>query len=326
VTNQHAGSRPFNFLPGLGLATVIATVAHIFSLGHPALDPLVISVLISIVLGNLLAASPRLEPGAALARRIFIPIGIVLYGTQMDLRPLRTFGPGRIVHIFLMVFTALIAISWIAARLGIPRKLGLLLAAGSAICGASAIMVLSPVIKAEKEDTSVSILAITVVGLIGVVLYPLAQEMLTLSNDVYALLCGSTLNQMGQVRAAAALIGQNVLEIAVPVKLLRIGTLFPIAIAYSYLAGNYRGKVYVPWFIVGSAVVALVCNLAAPAQFLRTAATPFVMFFFSIGISGVGLSVNIESLIDVGPKPLVAAFLGWLILIFLFIVGLKLIG
>jgi uncharacterized integral membrane protein (TIGR00698 family) len=323
---DHSAEQRFSFLPGIALTIAITAATHLLSLGHPALDPLVLSILISIVIGNLLGPRLRLERGIALARRIFIPLGIILYGTQMDLQPLRLYGTGRLLHILVMVFAGLTSIYWLSTVLGISRKLSLLLAAGSVICGASAIMVLSPVIKAEKEDTSVSLLAITVVGLTGIILFPLFQEILALSDEVYALLCGSTLHQMGQVRAAAALLGQNVLEMAVPVKLLRIGTLLPIAIIYSLITGTENREVYIPWFIVGSLIIAVLSNLYPPLHTHRAAIAPFVTFFFSIAISGIGLSVDLESLIDVGPKPLLAAFLGWFVLIALFILGLNLIG
>ena len=325
MKNQ-AAEKPSSPVPGICLSVVIAGASQLLSLGHAALDPLVLSLMISIVLGNLLGPSPRLEPGIALVSRIFIPLGIILYGTQMDPQPLRLYGTGRLLHILFMVFAGLAAIYWLSRRLGITKKLSMLLAAGSVICGASAIMVLSPVIKAEKEDTSVSLLAITVVGLTSVILIPLFHEILSLSDAVYALLCGSTLSQVGQVRAAASLLGQNVLELALPIKLLRIGTLLPVAVIYSFITAEERRKIYIPWFIIGSIFVAALFNLYPPLHSHRDEIAPFVTFFFSIAISGIGLSVDLESLIDVGPKPLLAAFLGWLILIALLILGLKLIG
>jgi uncharacterized membrane protein YadS len=52
---------------------------------------------------------------------------------------------------------------------------------------------------------------------------------------------------------------------------------------------------------------------------------PYFAFCFSIPIAGIGLPVDIESIIDVGPKPLLGAFIGWILLITLFILGVGLI-
>lgn len=311
-----------DYLPGLGTAVLIASVSIALSLGHVALDPLVLAVLISIIAGNLLGPSPRLDPGISLSHRILIPAGIILYGSQMQFQPIKDLGAGPILFILFLVMASLAVIYTIAERFNIPRKIGLLLAAGSAICGASAIVVLSPVIQAKKEDTSVSLLAITVVGLTGVIVYPLLQETLGLSERFYAMLCGSTLYQMGQVKAAASLVSPAAMDLAVPVKLIRVGTLLPIAIAFSLAAGKDGKKLYVPWFIVGSIVLAAVVNLIPGLEGFQAAAGPYVTFFFSVAIAAIGLSVDLESIIDVGPKPLLVVFLGWFVLILFFLAGM----
>jgi uncharacterized integral membrane protein (TIGR00698 family) len=320
MQNERPGAF-WSYLPGLGIVVLIAGLSSLLTLGHVALDPLILSMLISIIAGNLLGRHRSLDAGISVSYRIFIPAGIVLYGSQLDLQPVRTIGAGHIVHTFLIVFAALVVIYWLSRWLGLAKRISMLLAAGSAICGASAIMVLSPVIDAEKEETSVSLLAITVIGLAGVIIYPLAQEMLELSERTYALLCGSTLYQMGQVKAAAALFSQKALELAMPVKLLRIGALLPIAIVFSQLAGNRRKKLFVPWFIVGSIAVAVAVNLFPSLASLRSALAPSISFIFSIAIAGIGLTVDLGSIIDKGTRPFLAVFLGWIVLIALFAAG-----
>lgn len=310
-----------NYFPGLAISTAIASAAFLLTLGHVSLDPLVLSILISIIVGNLIVHKHQIESGISLSHRYIIPIGIVMYGTQVDFQPLRALGTSRILYILFMVAAALSAIYAVAQRIGIGKRTGLLLAAGSAVCGASAIMVLSTVIRAEREQTSISLLTITVVGLMGVIVYPLLQETFGLSEQTYALLCGSTLYQMGQVKAAASILSQTALDIAVPVKLLRVGTLLPIAIIYSALSAGTIRRPFIPWFIIGSVVVAVVMNTTPELNMLREAAAPYITLLFSIAIAAIGLSVDIEAIIDVGPKPLLVGFLGWIILIVLFIAG-----
>lgn len=311
----------WSYLPGLGIAVFIAAVSYLLALGHVALDPLVLSILISIIVGNLLGPYRNIEAGVSLSYRLFIPLGIILYGTQMDLQPLRTVGIRHITHTIVIVFACLAAVSWLSHRLGLAKKLSMLLAAGSAICGASAIMVLSPVIGAKKEETSVALLAITVIGLAGIIVYPLAQEYLNLSERTYGLLCGSTLYQMGQVRVAATLLSQAAVDIAIPVKLIRIGALLPVAIMFSLLARGRGQKLFIPWFIVGSIIVAAAFNVVPALGALRASIASFISFIFAIAIAGIGLTIDLESIIDMGFKPLLAVFLGWLLLLALFTAG-----
>lgn len=316
----------WSYLPGLSIAVLIAAASYLLATGHVALDPLVLSILISIIVGNLLGPYRSMEKGVSLSYRLFIPLGIILYGTQMDLQPLRTVGIRHIAHTIVIVFACLGAVAWLSRKLGMAKKLSMLLAAGSAICGASAIMVLSPVIGAKKEETSVSLLAITVIGLGGIIIYPLAQEYLDLSERAYGLLCGSTLYQVGQVRVAASLLSQASVDLAIPVKLIRVGTLLPIAIMFSLLSRERGQKLFIPWFIVGSIIVAAAFNLIPSLGALRESVSPFITFTFAIAIAGIGLTVDLESIIDVGFKPLLAVFLGWLTLLTLFAVGYALIA
>lgn len=313
-------------LPGLGLATLIAATAHLLSMGHVTLDPHVLSILISIIIGNLIGGRGRIEPGISFSRQFVIPIGIILYGTQLDLQPLRISGIDRVYLVIAMVVVGVISIFLLSKALGIRRNTGLLLAAGSSICGASAIIVLAPILRAEKEDMSISLLTITVIGLTGVILYPLIQDGLSLSDDLYALLCGSTLPQMGQVQAAASLMGDMALNMAVPVKLIRLGMLLPAAVAFSVMSRKQHGnRLPIPWFIMGFLLTAAAVNLSDAAASYRAEIAPAVKFFFSIAIASIGLSIDLESIIEAGPRPLLTGLLGWIILVILFTLGATLI-
>jgi len=313
-------------LPGMGVAFTIAAASWMLAAGHVALDPLILAILTSIIIANLAGPSPRLDAGITLARRSLIPAGIILYGAQMDLKPLVTIGAGQVLYLVFTVITVLLAVGWIARRMGVRKSIGLLLAAGSSICGASAIVVLAPVLGAKKEEISISLLAITVIGLTGVIIYPLAQELAGLPERTYALLCGSTLYQMGQVKAAAALVSPAVVDLAVPVKLVRVGMLLPVAITYSLLQGSPQRKPYVPWFIVGALAAALLMNAVPPLAEVRPFIAPYGTFLFTIAIAAIGLSVDLEAIIEVGPRPFLLVFQSWLILLALFVLGTLLIG
>ncbi len=309
-------------LPGLGLTALIAAVCQGISLGHQILDPLVLCMLTSIILGNLLGTGRAFQPGVAFSRDYLIPLGIILYGLQLDLHPFGHQGAGRVVHVIAMVAVGLAAIFFLCRALGISRRTGMLIAAGSVICGASAIVVLSPIVRAEKEETSVSLLAITVIGLMGVIFYPLLQDFLNLSAETYALLCGSTLFQMGQVRSAASFLGENILTIAVPLKLLRISMLLPVSVVYAFLSGNdQRRLAAAPWFIAGFAITAVSANVLPSLAQTRDAVAPAATFLFSNAIAGIGLSIDLESIFDAGLKPFAAASLGLLVMIALFFLG-----
>lgn len=51
-------------------------------------------------------------------------------------------------------------------------RLGTLIASGTGICGVTAIMATSPVIKAKENEISYAVANITIFGLTGMMLYP----------------------------------------------------------------------------------------------------------------------------------------------------------
>jgi uncharacterized integral membrane protein (TIGR00698 family) len=323
-----------SYIPGLLLSIFIATVAFLLSSFHPALDSLVVSILFGIILGNLLREREPIEKGINLATKVFIPVGITLYGSQMRFyTPLPYYDYLRVI---LSMAVFLIVILWFSKRLNISRNTGVLLACGSAICGASAIVVLSPVIAARKEETSISLISITIVGLTGVIFYPVLQGWFSIPLDPYAFLCGSTLPQIGQVKLAASASG--VLHEALQVKLLRVAMLAPIALVLSLIYRKIRlrspissgpdpqdpseGKekgYYIPWFILTFILTAILFNLISPLRDLSIKIEPLVRFLFSIAIAGIGLSIDLDAVIEQGPRPLLIAFLGWCVVIILFI-------
>jgi len=188
------------------------------------------------------------------------------------------------------------------------------------ICGASAIVVLSPVISARKEETSISVISITIVGLTGVIFYPVIQGWFSIPLELYAFLCGSTLHQIGQVKLASSAVG--VLNEALQVKLFRVAMLAPFALALSlpYRKMDDKKGYFIPWFILTFILTASLFNIIPFLSALSVKIEPIVRFIFSIAIASIGLSIDLDAVIEEGPRPLIIAFLGWFSAIIFYIV------
>ena len=92
------------------------------------------------------------------------------------------------------------------------------------------------------------------------------------------------------------------------------------------LADGKGKKLFIPWFIVGSFAVAVAMVLFPPLGAYRAALAPIVGFLFSIAIAGIGLTMDLEAIIDRGAKPFLAVFFGWAAILAFFVAGLKVIG
>lgn len=222
--------------PGVLLCMAIVLPAWELSRLYPSLDALTLSLLMGMVLRHALGPVTTVQPGVKLVSAVFIPLGIMFYGTRLD------FG----AFASLPVYVVLLVVIWVAAvylvmltgarLLGIGRGTGLLIASGTAICGATAIAVLSPVVGARWRETSMALIVTTTTGLIGALLYPLVADSLSMPAAAYGVFCGATLQQIGIVKLAASHLGHSALVDAFQVKMLRIAMLAPMTVLLGVMA------------------------------------------------------------------------------------------
>jgi uncharacterized integral membrane protein (TIGR00698 family) len=311
-------------LPGLLLCAAVALPSFELSRYNPSLDALALSLILGMVLRNVLGPGTAVTPGVRLASAVFIPAGIILYGTRLDFLVF-TGLPGYSIIVVIAAFTMFfIAILSLSHLMDVNRSTGLLIACGSAICGASAIAVLSPVVRARERDMSMALIVTTVAGLTGAMIYPILGDWFSLPEKVYGILCGSTLQQTGIVRLAASHMGTEALEFAIPVKMLRIAMLAPTAVALATSASLQRNAgpgddrsaralqaLKRAWFIPIFVAVALVFSFAGGAVEIRESFKPFATIALSMALASIGLRVDLGSIRAMGSRPLLLGFAGW---------------
>src|SRR5690606_12730695 len=108
----------------------------------------------------------------------------------------------------------------VAARLmGVDHKLGELLAGGTAICGASAILAINTSTQASEEDVAYSLACVTLFGSISMLVIPLLAQIWGLDRILFSVWAGASIHEIGQVAGAALQFGQESGEIAMVAKL-----------------------------------------------------------------------------------------------------------
>lgn len=288
-------------MPGFLIMGVIALFSLYLSTIHASFDALVISIIIGMLLGNLVGNRDYFSCGLDIGVKALLPAGIALYGMQLSVSGLR---PGLVFSI-LMVFCALFFSTLLLSRVfRLNRSISLLLASGLSICGASAIAVISPLIRARREDTSISILSVMMLGLIGMIFYPIMYDLFSLNKEEFNFFTGTTLPMIGQVRVAASNVCPECLDSALQIKLVRVAFLLflvPVLIIRQYRVDK---KINMPWFIIiFMSLSVLVNTVPAIRQFQETART-IGTFFFSAGLAAIGFSVDFDAIIEEGMTPL----------------------
>ena len=313
------------FAPGVLLCVALAAVALWLADLAWVKDSLHVSaLLIVIVLGmvwtSLVPLPAAVQPGVRFAQRPILRWAVAGLGFRLGLAEMVKIGAPALVVVVVATFSSLLFGWWIARRLGIGEKLGLLLGVGGAICGASAVVAADSVVQGEKRDSAIALGVITLLGTIGIVIYPLIQRALGMSDFLYGVWDGASLHEMAQVVAAGFGVSDEAARVATVVKLARIALLAPVVLGLSaWLRRRHKatGQAHVspvPWFLVLFVVFAIVNSSGLlPASWI-TVARRVDLWLLCVGMAGVGLVTGFADLRAAGMRPIVAGASQWLFL------------
>jgi uncharacterized integral membrane protein (TIGR00698 family) len=313
---------------GLALAVGLGLAAYWVSTLHDSLEALAVALLLGIAVSSLLGDRPGLRPGIKAAVQVFVPLGIILYGVRLDIPRLGGLAVPAILHTILNMALFYLVVFGLSRWWAMRRATRALLASGSAVCGASAIVILSPAVEAEPEDTSVSLIVVTALGLLGAMLYPVLKTWLGWDDNFYALLAGSTLHQTATVKLAVAGLSKDVVSYALTVKMVRVVMLIPIALIVAWFnrgrSGNWRKAMGQVWFVFVFAAVGLVISFT-PLRGYQSVLAPWSTLALTLAMASIGLTVNLEAVINAGLRPLFIGLIAWLAVVVLFVLSIQII-
>ncbi len=309
-------------LPGLVAAALLAALA-VWLADQPWVKNTthVSALLIVILLGmgwrSLIHVGESLAPGIRVAQRPVLRWAVAGLGFRLSVAELVKIGAPALAVVVVSTSAALVFGWWIARRLGVPEKMGLLLGVGGAICGASAVVAADSVVQGEKRDSALALGVITLLGTIGIVIYPMLHRVLGLGDFAYGVWDGASLHEMAQVVAAGFGVSEEAARVATVVKLARICLLAPVVFYLSWSlrhrhreAGTARVSA-VPWFL-GMFVVFAVLNSSAlvPRAWIEIAKSAD-LWLLCIGMAGVGLQTGFGDLRSAGLRPIAAGAAQW---------------
>src|SRR4051812_3592182 len=159
-------------LPGTALAFGLALIAYAISEQvHGALSQITLAVALGLIVRNTVGVPAAYEAGLRLCMRAVLRLGIVVMGLTLSIFAV---GKDALIGLPVMVCTiatAMISVTLITRWLGLPRRLGTLIAVGTSICGVSAIVATAPIIEADENETSYAAACITIFGLMAMLCY-----------------------------------------------------------------------------------------------------------------------------------------------------------
>lgn len=303
--------------PGLLLASVIAGAAVLIQwlqavgFGRALLEALVVAILLGAIVRTWrsgLGASTVFGPGIRWSAGTLLEIAVALLGASLDVRLIAGAGPAILAAVAIAVTLGLGMSYAIARALGLERRLAVLVGAGNAICGNSAIAAIAPVIGAESEDIASAIAFTAALGVIVVVCLPLTITAFHLSTFQYGVLAGLTVYAVPQVLAATIPVSALSAQIGTFVKLIRVLMLGPVAVGLSLrMRGRDALKVtalhrLVPWFILAFLGLAALRSLGAISSGLGDALHSIAGILATVSMAALGLGVDLRALARAGPR------------------------
>ena len=172
------------------------------------------------------------------------------------------------------VGTGLVFVTWFNRRLGLPPRLGTLIAAGTSICGVTAIVSTAPAIDADEREVAYAVANVVAFGLFGMLVYPYLAHALLQRSETVGLFLGTAIHDTSQVVGAALTYRQMyaddvVLRVATVTKLTRnlclagvipLLTWMHVAVSRVRLGSRVSTswKTLVPMFVIGFVAMAVV--------------------------------------------------------------------
>lgn len=320
VSRAARGMKLSGVWPGLALCAVIAlsAMALRFLTGATAFSPMIISIVIAILFKNLLGTGEAVAPGINFTLKRLLRIGVALLGLQITLAQIIDMGFGAVLVVTLTLALSFCFIRWAGRWLGVGEPLTDLIAAGTSVCGASAVIAASPVARGSEEDVAYAVACVTVMGSISMFLYPVLAPLLGFGDVGYGVWTGATIHEVAQVTAAAFQQSDQAGQSATVAKLSRVVLLAPVIafLAFSrrrdgVTAGTAR-RPPVPWFVVAFVgLVALNSGVSLPAEGLAVSALATTLLL-CMALAAMGLQTDLSRLWQKGARPLALGILGWL--------------
>ncbi|WP_198162431.1 YeiH family protein [Methylosinus sp. R-45379] len=298
-------------LPGVALTAAIAAAAYALRLlpAVGALSPMILAILLGVGLRNLFGAPAFAAPGVVFSLRKILRFAIALLGLQLSAAQIIDVGFTGLAIIAATLVATFCFTTRLGRWLGVEPELARLIAAGTSICGASAVVAANAITRARDEDVAYAIACVTVFGTLAMVSYPALADLARLGPRAYGLWAGASIHEVAQVIAASFQHGREAGDFGAVAKLSRVMLLAPTLLTLAFMAGRgARGAEKFsppfPWFVIGFLALVGVSSIVAIPPDAKAAIATATTVLLSMALAAMGLETDIAALRAKGLRPL----------------------
>ena len=252
----------------------------------------------------------------------FFGVGISFFGINKDLKHLDTTGSyllkiaiillGLVFNVnqvssiasesFLLVLGLVTITSFLGVVLyfvfNVSKKFSILSTAGTAICGATAVSSVSPLINAKPKEVGSVLSIIFILNAVAMIFYPMIGDGLNLTQEQFGVWVGLSVHDTSSVAAISTLYGENTTEVALITKLVRTLFLIPLIIILSISFKSKLQSSQFPLFIILFLLVLIISSFVDLPDAVTLSASLLFKFLIILAVYVIGSQVNFRTLLE----------------------------
>ena len=244
-----------------------------------------------------------------------LQIGIVLIGFSISFNTFSNLLINYFPIISIYVVTTFLLGLFIGKLFNLDKKFIYLISSATAICGATAALAISSIIKAKPNQISLAVFIIFVMNTIALVLFPVVGKFLDLTDMQFGLFSALAIHDTALVVGSGLLFSEEAGETAAILKVGRTIWMIPLIALIAYLENEKRSVTFndLPKFIIWFFLVIAISNIFTLPIQIYDISKLLSIVFINIGIFFIALQSKIQQINNL--DTLIYPILLWVIVV-----------
>jgi uncharacterized integral membrane protein (TIGR00698 family) len=317
-------------------AAAVTRIAAIPAVAGLGLSPLIVGIVAGAIYGNALrdGMPESWAAGVNFSARRLLRIAVAFFGLRVSLQEIAQVGLPGLAESVLVVVSTLVIGTWAGMKImKLDRDTALLTAAGSAICGAAAVLAFESTLQSKPHKSAMAVGSVVLFGTLSMFLYPLLFKAGWLHLDTVGagLFFGGTIHEVAQVVGAASNVSPEATHIATIVKMTRVMLLVPVLLVIGmWINRPARGaatatdedgkqhaprKLAIPWFALGFLAFVVINSLHVLPEAATSTLNTLDTFALTMAMTALGIETRVAQIRQAGPRALTTGLIlyVWLI-------------
>ena len=242
-----------------------------------------------------------------------LQIGIVILGLTISSSGAITLTAKYFPYISIFVIVIFLIGFIISKVLKIDTRLSILLVSGTAICGATAMVAISPLIKAKPKDLLISLGVIFIFNAVAMAILPIIGNNIEMSSEQFGSWMALAVHDTSSVIGAAMSFGDNAVETATTLKLGRTLWLIPLMIILGIVyKDNKSTRNILPLFVIAFILAIFVGNQINFNEQAISILKNTSSIFLVGALFSIGTQIDLMSIKVINSKVIIFALSLWL--------------